>query len=169
MNCLNGVAYNLAKIDWLLTCHFTWEFDSRVADTDFSEQRRKEDLSRLLGSTCGRFKLRIRNLAYYHKTEWGKSLRGHCHLLLARHGTKNVAPELLASDLKESWLKYGIAVIEPFDKKRHWEAVSYSSKTEKDANGHPRFHPEYFSPALKTLLLRLKDASPANSISSFTA
>jgi hypothetical protein len=168
MRFSNGMAYNLAKIDWLLTCQFTWEFESRVKNTDFSEQRREEDLSQLLSLSCVRLKLRKRNLAYYHKTEWGKSLRAHYHFLLARHGTKNIAPEIISEVLSELWQPRGIAKIEPFDKEKHLQVVIYASKTEFDSSGHPRFHSEILSPALKSLLRKKTEAIPDNSTTSFS-
>jgi hypothetical protein len=166
---LNGVAYNLAKIDWSVAGFVTWEFESRVASTDFSEQRRENDFTNFLGAVCVRHKLHRRNLAYYWKTEWGDSGRGHYHFLIARRGTQNVKSPILATSLKELWLPNGHSKIEPFDKSKHLQSVIYNSKTEFDTSGHSRFHTEFFSPALNTMLFRLKDSAPAIPVDSFAA
>jgi hypothetical protein len=106
---------------------------------------------------------------YYRKTEWGDSGRAHFHFLIARHGTENVASLLLAATMMELWQPHGRARIEPFDKAKHLQSVIYNSKTEFDVSGHPRFHNEFFSPALNTMLFRLKNTAPEQPISSFTA
>jgi hypothetical protein len=167
MKFANGVAYNLAKIDWAVAFYLTWEFESRIASTDFSEQRRESDFNNLLGSICVRHKLHRRNLAYYRKTEWGKSGRAHYNALLARQGTKNVSPDLIVESAAQLWRPHGLAEIQPFDKNKHLQSVIYAAKQEFDAFHNPRVHPEYFSPALNTLLFRLKDSAPENSIASF--
>ena len=167
MKFANGVAYNLAKIDWTVAFYLTWEFESRVTSTDFSEQRREADFNFFLAALCTRHQLQRRNLALYRKTEWGKSGRAHYNALLARKGTKGVSPELLAESATELWRPNGLSEIQPFDKNKHLQSVIYSAKQEYDAFHNPRVHPEYFSPALNTLLFRLKDTAPKNSIASF--
>jgi hypothetical protein len=68
-NRTNGVAYNLAKIDWAVFATLSWDNNSATRYTEAAEQIRREDFSRLIGHACGRLRLRPRNLAIYGKTE----------------------------------------------------------------------------------------------------
>jgi hypothetical protein len=75
--------------------------------------------------------------------------------LVARHGTKNTPPELLAATMQDYWSReHGLAKIEPFDVNRQRPGVSYQSKQEFDASGNPLWHPEIISPALLALLMK---------------
>jgi hypothetical protein len=158
----NGMAYNLAKIDWAVFGTLTWDNDSATANSEAAEQIRQRDFNRLIWHTCNRWNLRQRNLAIYGKPEWGGGMRGHYNFLVACHGTKNTPPELLAKTMQEIWSrKHGIAKIEPFDAKRQWQGVSYQSKQEFDASGNPLWHREYISRALKAMFWKNACAATA--------
>jgi len=149
---LNGMAYNLAKIDWALIGHLTLDDDFTAGYSEAAEQVRRELFYRLINHTCGCLKLRPRNLAFYAKPEGDKIKRCHIHFLIARHGTKGRPLELMAATMQDYWSKrHGLAKIEPFDANRQWQGVAYQSKFEFDANGN-RLEPyEYKSEALKAL------------------
>ena len=88
-------------------------------------------------------------------------MRGHYNFLVARHGTKNTPPELLAATMQDYWSKkHGLALIEPFDVNRQLEGVRYQSKQEFDASGNPLWHPEFISPVLQALFRKNADAAP---------
>ncbi len=156
---LNPIAYHLAKVEWAVFGTGTWINDSATAYSQAAEQIRQQDYHRLIWHTCRHLNLRPRNLAIYRKTEWGGGMRGHYNFLLARHGTKDTPPQLLAATVQDYWSKrHGLAKIEPFDAKRQWQGVAYQSKFEFDANGN-RLEPyEYKSDALKALFWKNADA-----------
>jgi len=60
---------------------------------------RRRDYRWLVNMTCARLRLRPRHMAIYSKTEWGPTHRGHSNFLIAKYGTRNVPPALLAKTL----------------------------------------------------------------------
>lgn len=162
---LNPIAYHLAKIDWAIFGTLSWMDDSATRYSEAAEQIGQRDFRRFILHTCTRLKLRPRNLAIYGKTEWGGGMRGHYNFLVARHGTKDTPPELLAATMLKYWSKkHGLAKIEPFDAKRQWDGVSYQSKQEFDDSGNRLWHPEYFSRALKAIFWKNADAVSAQNL-----
>ena len=126
-NKLNPIAYHLAKIDWSQFGTLSWDRDAATSYSEASEQIRQNDFYRLIGHTCGRLRLRPRNLAIYGKTEWGMGMRGHFNYLVSRDGTKDTPPELLAATMLEYWSrKHGVAVIKLFDANLQGRGVTIS-------------------------------------------
>jgi hypothetical protein len=150
---INPVAFQLVRICWSVFGTLTWDRDAATWNNEHSEKIRQTDFHRLVGNTCGRLRLRSRELAVYAKTEWGEGERGHYNFLIGRQGTKNVSPKIIAATMLGIWLKeHGRAKIEPFDAIRQWQGVKYQSKLESDVHGQPICPAEFISTVLRAMI-----------------
>ncbi len=70
VNTKNAYLPHLQKVDWAIFGVVEWHEQDHLGYTEAAEQLRATDFHWLLGATCGRLKLRTRNLAVYRKTEW---------------------------------------------------------------------------------------------------
>jgi len=136
----NPIAFSLVQFDWAVIGHGSFEKEQLTYKSDESEDLRQKEFTRMLGVTCNLFKLRINNLLFYCKSEWGSGGRGHIHFLIGRRGTETVKPSLLASTMQGIWAKgpfrRGEAKIDSFEKERLYEAVLYQTKHEFDVSGN---------------------------------
>ena len=149
---VSGYGFHLEKVAWSIFGTLSWEKDAATRYSESAEQLRQRDFHQLVGKSCGRLKLRPRNLAIYGKTEWGADMRGHYNFLIGRQGTEKTTPEIMAATMQEFWsTQHGLCKIEPFDVNRLREGVQYQSKQEYDASGNPLWHPEFISPVLHAL------------------
>ena len=99
----NPWAYHLYKIDWSVFGTGTYENDYLAYNTDRAEKLRQIDFRYFIACVCAKHRLRIKNLLFYGKTEWGANKRGHYNFLIGRRGTEKVSPEILAASMQELW------------------------------------------------------------------
>jgi hypothetical protein len=164
---MSAYAYHLEKVEWAVWGIATWDGTSKSGTSEASEQLRRADFFRIIGKTCTRLRLRHRHLAIYAKTEWGRGRRGHCHFLIAKHGTQSTTPAILAATIQELWsAEHGLAKVEPFDVTRQCDAVAYQCKQEFDAGGIPILHPEYVNGALQSLLRKNAECALSETVPS---
>jgi hypothetical protein len=159
---LNPIAVHLEKIRWSVFGTLTWENDSATRFAPSTERIHKNDFLWLVHKSASRLKLQGRNMAYYGKTEWGETMRGHFNFLIARQGTEKVSPEDLAATMQDIWsTQRRRAKVEPFDTKRQRSGVRYQTKLEFQANGEPICPAEIISRALNVMLKNNADAVSA--------
>jgi hypothetical protein len=158
---VSGYGFHLEKVAWSIFGTLSWEKDAATRYSESAEQLRRDDFSWFVGKSCGRLKLRPRNLAIYGKTEWGADRRGHYNFLIGLQGTEKTTPEIMAANMQEIWfMQHGLCKIEPFDVNRQHDGVSYQTKQEYDASGNPLWHPEYISPVLHALFRKNAESAP---------
>jgi hypothetical protein len=154
----NPMSFHLAKIDWSIFGTATFEDDKFTKNTKQSEDLRQKEFFNLMWSICRKFDLRLRNLVYFGKSEFGAGGRGHFNFLIGRRGTEKINSEILAASLQEFWTtgdgRRGGAKIEPFNKGWTLEGVLYQSKYEFDNRGEWRPPNEIFSPMLKKIIIK---------------
>lgn len=156
--------YRFGQIGWAVFGTLTWADARRRSSTERSEQFRRKDFHDLIGVTCARLKLRRKNIAFYHATEWGA---GECHLhfLIAKDGLKQLSPAMLAETMGHLWRSEfrsfdsritaaGIADVQPYDAAQGVKGVAYCLKREHDFHGDERERFDYISPNLMKLLTR---------------
>lgn len=155
---INPIVVHLEKITWSVFGTLTWDNDSATVFSPSTEQRHAKDVHWLVFKTASLLKLQSRNVAYYGKTEWGVTMRGHYNFLIARQGTEKVAPDVLAATMQEIWsTQRRRAQVVPFDANRQQAGVRYQSKLEY-VNGEQICPAEIISRALTVMLKNNADA-----------
>ena len=158
---LSPFAYHLGKVEWGVFGTVTFGSGWLTGQSSWAKAEREQLFTDLLQETCKRCGSRYRNLAVYRKTEYGGAMQAHHVFLIAAKGLYPASPQLFAETSQAIWKEGQVfeesgkglwqAVIEPFDKARHWNAVTYQAKMERDASGKWIELEEYCSGKLKRL------------------
>lgn len=158
---LSPFAYHLGKVEWGVFGTLTFGSSWLTSQSLRAKAVREKLFNDLLKETCKRCGSRYRNLAVYRKTEYGGAMQAHHVFLIAAKGLYPSTPEQFATTSQTVWSSGQMlagsgkrlwqAVIEPFDKARHWNAVTYQAKMERDASGKWIELEEYCSGKLKRL------------------
>lgn len=150
----NAITYPLHKVDWLIFGTFTFQDTWFIAQSHRAEKARESALYSLLCGVCKRHHLRLRDLAFYAKHEFGASGRSHLNLLIAAKGCKTISAETLADSLQQMWTN-GTAKVESFRQDWQFAGTAYQTKYEFSAQGQNLENTEIISPALLRQLKQL--------------
>lgn len=127
-NCTHPIQYSLKKSKWSVVGTLTWKNSFRRRGSFDAEKYRRIDFKDLLKKACSKIKLRMKDIRFYHATEYGQAGECHFHFLLQNLKSEKVSNALLAETMQNFWVNYfipfgskqkaggaGTAVITPYD------------------------------------------------------
>ncbi len=173
----SATAYNLSLVPWDFIGALTFGCQSLRGQTREAADRRQGLYRRWLAEICKCFRLRLRNLSDYTKTEYGTdSDNPHFHLLIRFQSPRLVSRKEVAATAKQLWTEsspwrdaFGSindewqAKIVPFLAENGQRGIDYVTKDEVDRYGNLRVPEETLSKRLKREI-RQKNTKAAREI-----